>query len=63
MSRSATFAGEQFPGDIQPPKDDAIVLLWKNRTTIEAYIKVRPYNCPKDLTANIALDLSLDEKE
>lgn len=63
MSRSATFAGQQFPGDIQPPKDNDITLVWKDRTTIEAYLRVRPYSCPKDLTANIALDLSLDEKE
>lgn len=63
MSRSATFAGLQFPGDIQPPKDGDITLLWKTRTAIEAYLKIRPYNCPKDLTANIALDLSLIDEE
>lgn len=63
MSRSANFAGLQFPGDIQPPKDGDITLVWKTRTAIEAYLKVRPYNCPKDLTANIALDLSLADEE
>ncbi|MBX9756559.1 MAG: DUF2586 domain-containing protein, partial [Pseudomonadaceae bacterium] len=25
--------------------------------------KLRPFNCPKDLTANIALDLSQDDEE
>ncbi|WP_285421896.1 DUF2586 domain-containing protein [Pseudomonas sp. efr-133-TYG-23] len=63
MSRSVIVAGQQFPGEIQPPKDGDITLVWKNRTTIEAYLLIRPYNCPKDLTANIALDLSLDDKE
>lgn len=63
MSRSVTFAGQQFPGDIQPPTDGAVTLLWKNRTTLIAYLLIRPYNCPKDLTANIALDLSLDDEE
>lgn len=63
MSRSVNFAGQQFPGDIQPPKDGDIALVWKDRKTIEAYLRIRPYNCPKDLTANIALDLSLDDKE
>ena len=29
----------------------------------EAYLRIRPYNCPKDLTANIALDLSLDDEK
>ena len=61
MARSVTFAGVQLPGDIQPPKDGDITLVWKSHTAIEAYLLVRPYNCPKDLTANIALDLSLEE--
>lgn len=63
MSRSANFADLQFPGDIQPPKDGDITLLWKTRTAIEVYLNVRPYNCPKELTANIALDLSLEDEE
>lgn len=63
MARAVTFAGEQFPGDIQPPRDGDVVLLWKSRTAIEIYFKVRPFNCPKDLTANIALDLSAGEEE
>ncbi len=63
MSRSVLFAGQQFPGDIEPPKDDDITLVWLNKTKVEAYIKVRPYNCPKDLTANIALDLSSGDEE
>lgn len=63
MSRAALFAGRQFPGDIQPPQDGDITLVWRNRTAIEAFIKIRPYNCPKDLTANIALDLSLDDED
>lgn len=63
MSRSATFAGIQFPGDIQSPKDGDITLLWKSRTTIVAYVLIRPFNCPKDLTANIALDLSMEDEE
>ncbi|WP_321863269.1 DUF2586 domain-containing protein [Pseudomonas paraveronii] len=63
MSRSVNFAGQQFPGDIQPPNDRDIELVWKDRKTIEAYLRIRPYNCPKDLTANIALDLSLDDEK
>lgn len=63
MSRSVIFAGQQFPGDIEPPKDDDIVLVWMSKTKVEAYIKLRPYNCPKDLTANIALDLSNGDEE
>ncbi|MCF5721024.1 DUF2586 domain-containing protein [Pseudomonas syringae] len=63
MSRAVVFAGQQFPGDIEPPADDAVVLIWKSKTEVEAYLKLRPYNCPKTLTANIALDLSQDDQE
>ena len=63
MSRSIVFAGVQFPGDIEPPADDSITLVWTSKTAVVAYLKLRPYNCPKDLTANIALDLSQDDQE
>ena len=62
MGRSVLFMGLQFPGDIEPPKDGDIELVWMSKTKVDAYIKVRPYNCPKDLTANIALDLSTEEQ-
>ncbi len=58
MAKSTTFAGEQFPGEIKQPKDGDIVLTWVTKTRVEVYIKLTPLNCPKDLTANIALDLS-----
>lgn len=63
MSRSVAFAGQVFPGEIEPPKDGDIVLIWQSKTRVEAYIKARPYNCPKNLTANIALDLSTNDLE
>lgn len=63
MAKSVLFAGQQFPGDIEPPKDDDIVLVWLSKTKVEAYLKLRPYNCPKDLTANIALDLASGDEE
>ena len=63
MAKSTTFAGQVFPGEIEQPKDGDIVLTWKSKTAVEAFIKVKPLNCPKDLTANIALDLSTTETE
>jgi hypothetical protein len=63
MAKSTTFAGQVFPGEIETPKDGDIVLSWSSKTAVEAYIKLRPLNCPKDLTANIALDLSTDDSE
>ena len=63
MAKSVTFAGQVFPGEIETPKDGDIVLVWKSKTAVEAYIKLKPHNCPKDITANIALDLSNDATE
>ncbi|MNH46086.1 hypothetical protein D3C79_1087340 [compost metagenome] len=63
MAKSVTFAGQVFPGEIEAPKDGDIVLVWLSKTKVEVYIKIRPLNCPKDLTANIALDLSNDDSE
>ncbi|MCV2220540.1 DUF2586 domain-containing protein [Pseudomonas mercuritolerans] len=63
MAKSIKFAGEVFPGDIEPPKDGDLVLEWLSKTKVAAYIKLKPLNCPKDLTANIALDLSTDKTE
>lgn len=63
MAKSVKFAGEVFPGEIESPKDGDIVLVWKSKTSVEAYIKLKPHNCPKDLTANIALDLTNDDPE
>jgi hypothetical protein len=63
MAKSTTFNGEVFPGDIESPKDGDLVLSWLSKTKIVAYIKLKPLNCPKDLTANIALDLSNDKSE
>lgn len=58
MAKSTTFAGEQFPGEIKQPKKGDIVINWPTRNRVEVYIKLTPLECPKDLTANIALDLS-----
>lgn len=63
MAKSTTFAGQVFPGEIEAPKDGDIQLVWMSKTKVEVYIKITPLNCPKDLTANIALDLSNDDSE
>lgn len=57
MSKGAEVAGKQFPGECMPPKDDAITIVWKSKVKVELYMKIRPYDCPKDITVNIFLDL------
>ncbi|UUA73091.1 DUF2586 domain-containing protein [Cellvibrio sp. QJXJ] len=58
MSKSVEFAGQVFPGDIRPPSDDSITIVWPSLNAVEVYIKVQPWNCPKEITANLILDLS-----
>lgn len=61
MSKSITINGNQFPGDIKPPKADAIVISFLTWDKVSIYISLQPYNSPKNLTANISLDLTLEE--
>lgn len=63
MAKSVRFAGEVFPGEIQSPKDGDLVISWSSRTQVQVFLKIRPHNCPKDIIANIALDLSQDNQE
>ena len=63
MSRSATIAGTQFPGEIMPPADGDIVIHWESKTAVAIYVQVQPYDCPKKITINILLDLNLSNEE
>ena len=58
MSRSTMIMGEVFPGEITPPEEGDITLTWITRTYLNAGIAARPYNCPKNIVANLALDLT-----
>lgn len=57
MSKSRTILGHVFPGEIHPPQDGCIEIHWITKTKVDLYISARPYNCPKDITCNILLDL------
>ena len=58
MSKSVKFQGIPFPAEIQAPIDGDILINWVTRTQVQVFIKARPYQVPKDLTANIMLDLT-----
>lgn len=58
MSRSVEILGVTFPGEVEPPKDGDISITWTTKTKVQIYMVVRPYNCPKQITCNIMLDLS-----
>ncbi|WGE32550.1 DUF2586 domain-containing protein [Actinobacillus genomosp. 2] len=57
MSKSTTVNGKEFPGECYPPTEDSVTITWHSKTKVAVYIKVRPYDCPKDITVNIFLDL------
>ncbi|MGI1677568.1 MAG: DUF2586 domain-containing protein [Cellvibrionaceae bacterium] len=58
MSKGTTFLDTPMPGDIQPPKKDAIHIFWPDKDTAQVFFKVTPYNSAKEIKNYIALDLS-----
>jgi len=58
MSKSTVILGTQFPGEIQPPQDGDITIVWTSNKAVTIYMVIRPYNSPKEITVNILLDLS-----
>ena len=58
MSKFTTIMGIPFPGEIKPPKKDAVEIQWLSKHKVSIFIRVCPYGSPKDITANIILDLS-----
>ncbi|WP_351015024.1 DUF2586 domain-containing protein [Shewanella sp. AC91-MNA-CIBAN-0169] len=58
MSKSFTILGTSFPGEITPPIEGDIEIVWPTNKSVVIYMVVRPYNSPKAITVNIMLDLS-----
>jgi len=58
MSKTRTVMGIPFPGEIHPPAEDAINIFWITKYKVEIWITARPYNCPKEITCNLLLDLT-----
>lgn len=57
MSKASQIGNTLFPGDIQPPQDGDISIAWTTNKAVTIYMKVRPYNSPKEITVNLMLDL------
>lgn len=58
MSKTVKVNGVPFPGDIMPPQDGDIAIVWMSKTQVTIAMVVRPYNSPKSITVNIMLDLN-----
>lgn len=57
MSKSVVFQGIPFPAELKPPQDGDIAINWITRTRVEIFMKGRPFDIPKAITANMILDL------
>ncbi|WP_027188858.1 DUF2586 domain-containing protein [Desulfovibrio cuneatus] len=57
MAKSRQIRGWVFPGEIHPPTEQSITITWHTKYSVELFIAVQPYNCPKQITCNILLDL------
>lgn len=58
MSKGFTLMGEYFPGDIVAPEDGDMSITWPTRNEVVLGLAAQPYNCPKKITVNLALDLT-----
>ncbi|WP_163831871.1 DUF2586 domain-containing protein [Spartinivicinus ruber] len=62
MSKSVRFMDQVFPGEIHQPSEGDIEIIWKSKKDVEIYLSLQPYNAPKSITVNIALDLSTEKE-
>lgn len=60
MSRSTQIQGITFPGEIEPPKENAISIHWKSKESVEVFMVVKPYGSPKEIIVGIILDATLE---
>lgn len=60
MSTAVSINGVQFPGEVKPPQDGDVTIVWKSKKTVEIYIVVRTYEVPLQITINLMMDASLE---
>lgn len=63
MAKAITIGGQPFPGEITSPKDGDIRIQWTDKNHVSIYVVIRTVDCPKGITVNIMLDLSLNNGE
>jgi hypothetical protein len=60
MARRTQIGGVEFPGEVKSPKEGAVVIGWSSNVSVEIYIKVQPYESPKEITVGIMLDKTME---
>lgn len=60
MSKAAEINGVTFPGEVKPPQDGDVSIVWKTKKQVEIYIVVRTYEVPLQISISLLLDQSLE---
>lgn len=60
MSKAAEINGVTFPGEVKPPQDGDVSIVWKTKKQVEIYIVVRTYEVPLQISISLVLDQSLE---
>lgn len=58
MSKSYSFGGIPFPAELKASVDGDVAISWVTNSRVEVFMRARMYETPKEITANIVLDLS-----
>ncbi|MEM5487060.1 DUF2586 domain-containing protein [Enterobacter cloacae] len=61
MSHTTELGGVTFPGEVEPPREGDITIVWTTKTKVVIGITARPYGSPKQITVNIGLDRSPED--
>jgi len=56
MSKAAEINGVLFPGEVKPPQDGDVQIVWKSKKHVDIYIVVRPYEVPLQISISLLLD-------
>lgn len=60
MAITSQINGIEFPGEVKPPKDGDIAIVWSSPVKVQIFMIVRPYESAKDISVSIELDTSLE---
>ena len=60
MSKAVEINGVTFPGEVKPPQDGDVKIVWKTNKRVEIYIVVRIYEVPLQISISLLLDQKLE---
>ncbi|MGL4711136.1 MAG: DUF2586 domain-containing protein [Shewanella sp.] len=61
MAAPVVINNVKFPGEIEPPSDEAISINWVASNKTQIFVSVRPVGSQKDITIGVGIDLSKAE--